>query len=930
MVHTRRSLAGLLLTALMITTGCSGSGSNSGVPDLSFEQYQLGNGLNVILRKDDRLPIAAVNLWYHVGPANEAPGRTGFAHLFEHMMFQGSGHIAEGEADKQLDAAGATGVNATTSYDRTNYFETVPSNALELALWQESDRMGFLLDALDQAQLSNQQAVVRNERRERYEVPPYGLTNEVENNNLFPPGHPYHAGVIGTHADIQSAQLDDVRSFFKQYYVPNNASLAIVGDIDVAATKAMIEKYFGGLPRGADVPKPSIKTPPLTSEKRITRTDTVQLPRVTMAWLTPPYFAPGDAEADVTARVLGGGKASRLYEKLVLGSQIAQSVTAYQQSLALGSIFEIEVTAKPGHSAQELEAAVQREIDALKQEGPKPDELAAAKTGFRSTALFNLQDPAGVADTLNGYAQYTGDPGYLEKDLRRYDDVTADAVKRFAVDQLPNDRRVVITTVPGPKVLPAEPPTPPAPPASAPGTQPPSADPWRNTVPQPGPAVTKPLPGATEFSLANGLKVYLLEDHTLPLAVAALNSRSGSSADPPNQPGLAGFSVDMLEQGTKTRDALGIAREADALGAKLGSGVSDDGSSVSISALTPQLGQAVGLMADVVLNPAFGPAEVERVRQERLVSLRQETDSPDSIADRVMRREVFGGPHPYGHPAIGDERSVRTINAADLARFHQQAFSPGNCALVLAGDLTPDAARKLAEDAFGKWTGPAAELPRPGAPVPGADRVLVVDKPGSAQTNLVLAQPGVARNDPDYEKLMVMNDVLGGGSASRVNINIREQHGYAYGAFTRLGRNRGVSTYSVESSVQTQFTGPSVAEMLNEVRGIQAAPITPEELNRAKASIIRTLPTVFLTGSASAQAIGRLYLYDLPPDYYAALPKRVEGIDAAQVQEAAKAHLQPDQIKVIAVGDRAKIGPQLAALNLGPVVARQPDASPAP
>jgi zinc protease len=340
-------------------------------------------------------------------------------------------------------------------------------------------------------------------------------------------------------------------------------------------------------------------------------------------------------------------------------------------------------------------------------------------------------------------------------------------------------------------------------------------------------------------------------------------------------------------------------------------------------------------MSDVVRNPSFPPGDIERVRQQRLVSLSQATDDPDAIADKVMRREIYGAGHPYGHSADGDEQSLRAINRDDLVKFHQQAFSPRNSALVLAGDLTVDAARKLAEDAFGGWTGsgangPGVDTARPGTPIPGPDRVLVVDRPGSAQTNLVLSQPGVARSDPDYEKLLVMNEVLGGGSASRVNINLRERHGYTYGAFSRLGRNRGISTFSLLSSVQTQFTGPSVSELLNEVRGIQNAPITPEELNRAKESIIRSLPATFVTGSDAASAIGRLDLYDLPPDYYQALPARLTNIDAAGVQEAAKAHLRPDEMKVVAVGDRAKIEPQLATLNLGPIAGRKPDASPAP
>jgi zinc protease len=939
----RRALVGLGLAVALAASVLAGCASGSGEPasgsqggangangevKLDFEKYTLDNGLTVILHKDDRLPIAAVNLWYHVGPANEVKGRTGFAHLFEHMMFQGSGHIPEGVADKVLDAAGATNVNATTSFDRTNFFETVPTNALELALWQESDKMGFLLDALDQSQLSNQQAVVRNERRENHEQPAYAQTDEAVFHQLFAPSHPYYADVIGSHADIQSAQLNDVKDFFRQYYVPNNASLAIVGNIDVPATKAMIEKYFGTIRRGADVAPPKVPTPPLSTEKRVLITDMVALPKVTMAWVTPPSYAPGDAEADVAAHILGDGKASRMYEAMVHKTQIAQDVSAVQSSLGLGSVFEIEATAKPGHTAKELEAAIQKELDTLKTEGPTQDELAASKNAIRSEVLFSLEKPSGMADALNRYNQYTGDPGFLGKDLERYVGIHPDAVKQFTAEQLANDRRVVIYTVPGPKVLPPEPPTPPTPPADT-NPKPPSAEPWRNAVPQPGPAATTPLPTAQQFALANGLQVYLIESHVLPLAIASLNSRWGSAADPPGKDGLAGFSADMLDEGTPTRDASPIAREFDSLGATLSSSAANDSSAMSVSTLTPQMGQALTVMSDLVQNPSFPPAEVERIRQQRLVALQQETDKASTVADSVMWHDLFGDNHPYGHTVSGNTAAIKSITKDDLVKFHRQAFSPRSSALVLAGDLTLDQAHKLAEDSFGGWTGSGTDIVKPGQPTPGRDRVLVVDKPGSAQTTLVLAQPGVARSDPNYEKLLIMNEVLGGGFSSRVNLNLRERHGYTYSAYSQLGRYRGVGPITVRSSVQTQFTGASVKEMINEVTGMQNAPISPDELSRAKESVIRSLPAGFITGTDLAGTFGRAFIYDLPPDYYQGLPSRIAQINAADVQDVARQYLRPQDMKVIAVGDKASIVPQLASLSLGPMAFRMPDGTPA-
>jgi len=334
---------------------------------IKFEKYTLPNGLVVILSEDHRLPLVSTNIWYHVGPANELPGRTGFAHLFEHMMFEGSKHAPGNSHFRFLEAAGASDLNGTTDFDRTNYFETLPSNQLELALWLESDRMGYLPDKLDQANLTNQQDVVRNERRQSIENTPYGIVEEAVFHNIFPKGHPYYADVMGSHADIQAAKLEDVRNFFKLYYAPNNASLAIVGDFDSARAKQLVDKYFGPLRRGSPVPKIATVTPPITAERRIVVHDQVELPRVYMAWLTSPIFKPGDADADLASSILGGGKSSRLYKKLVYEKQIALDVSVSQNSLTLGSIFEIVVTARPGHTAAEMEKSIEEELAAFEK-----------------------------------------------------------------------------------------------------------------------------------------------------------------------------------------------------------------------------------------------------------------------------------------------------------------------------------------------------------------------------------------------------------------------------------------------------------------------------------------------------------------------------------------------------------------------------------
>jgi zinc protease len=411
--------------------------------DLPVEKYRLGNGLEVVLHKDPRTPIVSVNVWYHVGSKDEPAGKNGFAHLFEHVMFQGSRHVPEDTFFRYLQAAGASEVNGTTNMDRTNYFETLPANQLELALWLESDRMAFLLDHVDNLTFTGQRDVVLNERRQNYENAPYGLVVQFLQEALYPPGHPYHLLTIGSPDDLARATLDDVKTFFRTWYVPNNATLVIAGDFDTAKTKALVEQYFGPIP-GRPVPARTAPPPvSLAGETRIDVEAGVELPRVYVAWPTPPVFAPGDGELDLLARVLTGGKTSRLYKRLVYDARIAKDVSAFQASQQLGSTFEIIATALPGHTPAELLKAIDEELGRLRAEGIGDAELARAKTSYLSGALFSIERDSARADMLNRYNQYTGDPGYLRKDLARYEDATRDAVRDAARSYLPEAKRAV-------------------------------------------------------------------------------------------------------------------------------------------------------------------------------------------------------------------------------------------------------------------------------------------------------------------------------------------------------------------------------------------------------------------------------------------------------------------------------------------------------
>jgi zinc protease len=905
----------------------------SDVPDIPFEKYTLTNGLDVILSEDHRLPLTAVNVWYHVGPAYEEPGRTGFAHLFEHMMFQGSKHVKANEHFRLTEAAGASDVNGTTDFDRTNYFETLPSNELELGLWLESDRMGYLLDVLDQANLSNQQDVVRNERRQSVENRPYGIVDEKVFRLLFPAGHPYFADVIGTHADIQAAQLPDVRNFFRKYYAPNNASLAIVGDIDKAATKRLVEKYFGPLKSGPPVQKPSVETPRITSEQRAVVTDRVELPRVYMAWLTPAIYTPGDANADVLGDILGGGRSSRLYKSLVYEQQIAQSVSAGQNSLMLQSVFEIVATARPGHTAKELEAAIDAELTRFKSEGPQQSEIERATNQIETRTVRGLERLGGfggVADRLNEYNHYLGDPGYLKRDLARFDAVTPATLKTFS-QQLTVDSRVVVEGVPGPQDLGPSVPSSPKPESTAhPGGESVNEDTaWRSAPPKPGPARPMTVPVPKSFRLANGMTVLLNERPGLPIVSATLVFKTGSGANPVDKPGLANFTAAMLTNGTTSRSALQIADQVAQLGGTLNTSSTMDAAQAAGGSLTRTFPQMLALIADVVRHPSFPEEEIERQRASRLAQLVQQRENPNQIAGAVLAAALYGRSSPYGYTELGTEASNRAMTADDLRTFWSANFVPNNAALVVSGRITEAELRPLVEQNFGDWPRGTPLAASSHEPQTTKAKVVIVDRPGAPQTQLRAVAPGAPRATADYEAMRVMNEILGGLFSSRINLNLREEHGYTYGANSQFVFRRQPGYFVAASGVRTDVTAPALSEIAKELNRIRESGVNSDELTLAKDATVRSLPADFETSGRVTGTTSNLFLYDLPLNYYVGAQARFSAITQAQVAAAARKYLVPDKIFFVAVGDASKIGAEIEKLSLGPMETWTADGLPA-
>jgi zinc protease len=842
------------------------------------------------------------------------------------MMFEGSEHVGEKSHIKDVEAAGATDVNGTTDFDRTNYFETLPSNQLELGLWLESDRMGFLMEGLDRTKLANQRDVVRNERRQG-EGQPYDLAEEAMYHQLFPKAHPYYANVMGSHADIEAARIADVRDFHQQFYTPNNASIAIAGDFNPAQLRALLTKYFGPIPKGPAVPPVAVTTPAITSQRRETVTDTVKLSQVKIAWLTPAIFTPDSYAINVAIYALSDAKVSRLKKALIFDKQIAQSVRCEVNPLKLTTIVACSLTAKPGVKLEDLESTAWDVLGKLQTEGPTADEVKAAKATELSNKIVGLQRLGGfggVADTLDSYNQYLGDPGYLPKDIAATEAVTPAQARAAAAKYLTKQASVVIHTVPGKKVVDDVPRSPDNTDADVKITNPYSetfeaAQSWRKSMPRPGAPLKFNLPVPTSFTLTNGLKVMVVQDHTLPVLSASIATRAGAENNPQGKSGLANLTSAVLTTATSSKNVEQLASAEELIGTSINAQATTDSANVTMTVLTSHTGEGLTLFSDVVRNPAFSESDFDRLKKQTLVGIDQSSDNVFVLASRVGPKLVYGDT-PYGMPANGTTDSVKALNRDELVSFYKAHYAPSDTALVLVGDVTLPEAHHLAEKFFGDWTGTASA---PGAPPAAKDLkstyIALIDKPGAPQSAVVAYGNGVPANSPDLPTLQVMNYILGGSFGSRINMNLREEHGYTYGAQSAFRNFRGGGLFLSGGLIRTDATAPATKELMGEITRFPTAPVTGAELKSAKDGVIQSLPGDFATTEAIAGALRGIFVYDRPLDYYAALPAKYEAVSATDVQRVAKETLHPGNLVIVTAGDKAKIEAPLKELKLGKV-----------
>ena len=882
--------------------------------DIPYQKFVLPNGLTLIVHEDHKAPIVAVNVWYHVGSKDEKLGRTGFAHLFEHLMFNGSENYND-DFFQAMERVGSTDMNGTTNEDRTNYFENTPTSALDMVLWLESDRMGHLLGAVVQARLDEQRGVVQNEKRQG-ENQPYGRVYEIIAKATYPAAHPYSWTVIGSMEDLNAASLDDVKEWFKTYYGAANAVIVIAGDIDAQAAKAKVERYFGDIPAGPPLPKHQSWVAPRTGTQRATLQDRVPQARIYKVWNVPAVTAADTDYLQLVSSLLTSGKNSRLYHRLVYTDQIASTVSSYVDDREIGSQFHVVVTARPGEDLGKVEKALDEEVTRFLADGPSEKELQRVKTETLAGFIRGVERIGGFggkSDILAMSEVYGGSPDAWKTSLKHTREATAQQVHAAAKRWL-SDGVFILEVHPFPEYATAK------------------SEVDRAKLPEPSTPPEAKFPDLQRASLANGLKIVLAERHAVPLVNCTLIVDAGYAADQFAIPGTAKLAMDMLDEGTKSRSALQLSDELDQLGARLSASSSLDTSSVDLSALKANLQPSLEIFADVILNPAFAADEFSRRQKILLDAIQREKVQPTSMALRVFPRLLYGADHAYGNPlpGSGTTNSVAKLTRADVEKFYQTWFKPNHATLVIVGDTTLAEIKPLIERLFADWK--PGDVPQKNIrtvehqPKPV---VYLVDRPGSIQSIIFAGHVAPPKANPDEIAIEAMNNILGGLFTSRLNMNLREDKHWSYGASTFFRDARGQRPFIAYASVQTDKTKESVAEVAKEFRGILAdKPITPDELEKVKKQQSLELAGTWETISAVGNSIEDMVSYDLPADYFHTYAAKVRSLTLEQVSAAAKKVLHPDNLVWVVVGDRAKIEPGIRELNFGDVRFLDADGNP--
>jgi len=924
--HAARLAVALLMATLLLPMISRAQGGAK-LPPINTKTYKLKNGMTVVFHSNRSTPIVAVNVWYHVGSKNEDVGKTGFAHLFEHMMFQGSKNYSDGYLGA-MDEVGAQ-VNGTTNEDRTYYYEVIPSNFLERALYLEADRMGNLLGAMSQEKLDNQRDVVKNERRQRVDNVPYGTSDEHIVELMYPKGHPYSWPVIGSMEDLSAASMGDVEAFFKKYYAPNNATLVLAGDFDEKKARTWIERYFGPIAAGTDkIVRPNAAEPKLDTEIRKTYEDAVPLPRLYMAWHSGPQYSPDEAALDILASILSQGRGSRLQSSLVYGKELVQNIFANNSTSEIAGLFQITATARPGKSLDDIEKEINAELDRIKKDAPSKDEMSRAVNGYEARTIFGLQTVLGKGSTIANYEGYLGKPDYFQANLDRYRKVTADDVKRVA-NQYLGTGRLVMSYVPSKAGSQHN--------GNAKTNKPTSTNAktrdkaklaqQRAALPKAGPDPKFALPPIEKKKLSNGLDVWMVRQTELPIVSMNLTIRSGATLDPNDRSGVSGMTAALLTTGTKTRSANDISNLLQSIGASVNASSNWDSSNVSMQSLTKDLDTALDIYADVIRNPSFSESEFKSIKSRSIIGLSQRRSNATAVNDVVYNKVLYGS-QPYGRQLSGDEKSLTAMTRDDLVKFYAANYHPNNATLIVVGDIDSKTLIPKLEKAFGGWEkGADVKSDAPPAEMMAKPGIYLVDKPGAAQSSVSIGQVGIDRANPDYYAIMVMNSILGGGSA-RLFMNLREDKGYTYGAYSRFQYRKAAGPFAALAEIQTGSTKESIVEFMKELNGIRGGrPVSADELENNKQSIIRRYPSQFETVGAISAQLQNLVIFGLPDTYFNDFITNVNKVTADDVNRVANKYLDPSKMAIVIVGDRKTIEPGLKQLGY-PLWILDPDGNP--
>ncbi len=883
--------------------------------DIPHQKFVLDNGLTLLVHEDHKAPIVAVNVWYHVGSKNEKPGKSGFAHLFEHLMFNGSENFDD-DYFQAIERIGGTDVNGTTNNDRTNYFQNVPLAALDQVLFLESDRMGHLLGAVDTALLNEQRGVVQNEKRQG-ENQPYGRQFDLITKAMFPKGHPYSWTVIGEMEDLNAASLDDVHQWFKDYYGTANAVICIAGDVNTLDILKKVKRYFGHIPAGPTIVRPEVNIPERTNNTRQTYQDRVPEVRIVQVWNTPQLGAKEDAHFDLISSILSSGKNSRLYKKLIYEDQTASSANAFQWSKEIASNFIIQSNVKPDQDAAKIEQTLNEVLAKFLAEGPTEEELSRAKASYFSSYIKGLERIGGFggkSDVLASNQTYFGDSKFYKTFNTYISETTIADLKATANKWLSKGKHTLICE-PYPKYT----------------TDEPQIDRSKGLPPLNEPQAAN-FPDLQEMTLSNGMKVILAQRKGVPTVVMNMVFDAGYASDQFSSPGTAGLAMSMIDEGTKNKTSLEINETLQYLGASIGAYSDLDASYISMNTLKPSLDASLDLYSDIILNPAFPQAEFDRLKNERLAQIQREKASPVQMALRVMPQYLYGEGHAYNMPLTGSghESTVKEMSKGDMVKFYEDWIRPNNATLVIVGDVEMKDLKAKLESRFKSWKKKSVPKKNLATVKPAKGKTLyLMNRPESQQSIILggyITEPYGGVNEIARE---AMNNVLGGEFTSRINMNLREDKHWAYGAFNIIFQAKGQRPLLAYAPVQTDKTSESVAELMKEFEQfVGDKPVTQAEFEKTQTNTVLQLPGQWETNSAVSNSLVNMVKYGLSKDYYKQYDQAVRNTTLADVKKTSKAMIHPEQMNWFIVGDKEKILPKLKEMGFDQIIEVDADGKP--